>query len=175
MHDIAEFLRTHSPFDSLDEETLAEVADSVEVEFYAARTQILDSAEVAEFAYVVRRGSVELVIDGRLLDLIGQGEMFGFVSLLTEGPLGFVARAAEDTLVYRIPICSLSAIAAALGLPAHRPHEAEGDALTAAQVFLAMATHLEARGQGTVRALTRARRNLRAWQLWHGAGGLRSG
>jgi DNA polymerase III subunit epsilon len=69
--------------------------------------------------------------------------------------------------------CSLSTIAAELGLPAHRPHEAEGDALTAAQVFLAMATHLEARGHGTVRALTRARWTLRAWQLWHGPGGLR--
>jgi DNA polymerase III subunit epsilon len=71
--------------------------------------------------------------------------------------------------------CSLSTIAAALGLPAHRPHQAEGDALTAAQVFLAMATHLEARGHGTVRALTRARWTLRAWQLWHGPEGLRSG
>ena len=29
--------------------------------------------------------------------------MFGFASLLEEGPLGFVARAAEDTLLYRIP------------------------------------------------------------------------
>jgi len=103
MHDIAEFLRTHSPFDSLDEETLAEVAECAEIEFYAARTRILDSTEVTEFAYVVRRGSVELVIEGRLLDLIGEGEMFGFVSLLSEGPLGFVARAAQDTLVYRIP------------------------------------------------------------------------
>lgn len=71
--------------------------------------------------------------------------------------------------------CSLSAIAAALGLPAHRPHRAEGDALTAAQAFLAMATHLEARGHETVRALTRARRDLRRWQLWHGPEGLRSG
>ena len=71
--------------------------------------------------------------------------------------------------------CSLSTIAEALGLPAHRPHEAEGDALTAAQVFLAMATHLEARGHGSVRALTRARPTLRAWQLWHGPEGLRSG
>ena len=79
------------------------MADSAEIEFYAARTRILDSAEVTEFAYVVRRGSVELVIDGHLLDLMGEGEMFGFVSLLSEGPLGFVARAAEDTLVYRIP------------------------------------------------------------------------
>lgn len=103
MHDIAEFLRTHSPFDSLDEETLIEVAESAEIEFYAARAKTLDSADVVEFAYVVRSGSVELVIDGRLLDLIGEGEMFGFVSLLSEGPLGFEARAAEDTLVYRIP------------------------------------------------------------------------
>jgi CBS domain-containing protein len=104
MQDIAEFLRTHSPFDSLDEETLAGVAASAEIEFYAARAPILDSADARlEFAYVVRRGSVELVIDGRLLDLTGEGEMFGFTSLLSEEPLGFVARAAEDTLVYRIP------------------------------------------------------------------------
>jgi DNA polymerase-3 subunit epsilon len=71
--------------------------------------------------------------------------------------------------------CSLSVIAVALGLPTHRPHAAEGDALTAAQVFLAMATHLEARGFATARALTGARRNLRARQLWHGPQGLRSG
>ena len=103
MQDIAEFLRAHPPFDSLDEETLERVAASAEIEFHAARTEILDSADVAEFAYVVRRGSVELVVEGRLLDLIGEGEMFGFVSVLSEGPLGFAARAAEDTLVYRIP------------------------------------------------------------------------
>ncbi len=72
-------------------------------------------------------------------------------------------------------ICSLSVIAGALGLPAHRPHEAEGDALTAAQAFLAMATHLEARRRGTVRALTGARWEVRSRQLWHAPGGLRSG
>jgi CBS domain-containing protein len=104
MHDIAEFLREHPPFDTLDEETLQRVAASAEIEFHQAGTAIVDSAEeTSKFAYVVRRGSVELVIDGRLLDLLGEGEMFGFASLLEEGPLGFVARAAEDTLVYRIP------------------------------------------------------------------------
>ena len=104
MHDVAEFLRSQPPFDSLDEETLARVAASAEIEFHAAGTQILESAEAtAEFAYVVRRGSVELIVDGHLLDLMEEGEMFGFVSLLSEGPLGFVGRAAEDTLVYRIP------------------------------------------------------------------------
>jgi DNA polymerase-3 subunit epsilon len=71
--------------------------------------------------------------------------------------------------------CSLTVIAEALGVPAHRPHTAEGDTLTAAQVFLAMATHLEGRGGGTVRALTRAHRDLRAWHQWHTSGGVSSG
>jgi DNA polymerase-3 subunit epsilon len=65
--------------------------------------------------------------------------------------------------------CELSTVASALGLPAHRPHEAEGDALTTAQAFLALATHLEGHGHGTVRALTGANWLLRAWRLWHGA------
>ena len=105
MQDVAEFLRGHPPFDSLADETLEEVAGSAEIEFYAARAAIIDSAEAtSEFAYVVRRGSVELLVeDGRLIDVMDEGEMFGFVSLVSEGPLGFVARAAEDTLVYRIP------------------------------------------------------------------------
>jgi DNA polymerase-3 subunit epsilon len=64
--------------------------------------------------------------------------------------------------------CSLSGVASELGLPVHRPHEAEGDALTTAQAFLALATHLEAHGRGTVRALAAAHWHVRAWRLWHG-------
>jgi CBS domain-containing protein len=108
MHDIADFLRGHPPFDTLDEGTLERVAASAEVESHPGGTAILDSAgETSRFAWVVRRGAVELVIEGRLLDLLGEGEMFGFASLLEEAPLGFVARAAEDTLVYRIPAESI--------------------------------------------------------------------
>src|SRR5919109_790560 len=97
-------LPPHAPFDSLDEETLGRVAESAEIEFCAARSSIFESPGLLpEHGYVVRSGAVELLIDGRLLDLIGEGEMFGFTSLLSEEPLDFVARAAEDALVYRIP------------------------------------------------------------------------
>jgi DNA polymerase III subunit epsilon len=69
----------------------------------------------------------------------------------------------------------LHLLAEELGLPAHRSHEADGDALTTAQVFLALATHLEAHGRGSVRALATAHWQVRAWRLWHGPGRLRSG
>jgi DNA polymerase-3 subunit epsilon len=65
---------------------------------------------------------------------------------------------------------SLAAVASALGLPVHRQHEAEGDALTTAQAFLALATHLEAQGHGSVSTLTGARWHVRGWQLLHERG-----
>jgi DNA polymerase III subunit epsilon len=55
---------------------------------------------------------------------------------------------------------SLSDLAAALGLPAHNPHDAVGDALTTAQAFIALATHLDTRQPETVRSLSSASRRL---------------
>jgi len=42
-----------------------------------------------------------------------------------------------------------------LGLPVHRPHVAEGDALTTAQLFLALADHLDRHERQTVGSLAR--------------------
>jgi DNA polymerase III subunit epsilon len=50
----------------------------------------------------------------------------------------------------------LSDLARSLGLPVHRPHHADGDALTTAQVFIAIATHLEAFGEQTLGSLERS-------------------
>ncbi len=57
---------------------------------------------------------------------------------------------------------SLSALSQTLGLPAHHPHDAFGDALTTAQVFLALATHLNALRPQTVRSLVVADRHLQS-------------
>lgn len=57
---------------------------------------------------------------------------------------------------------SLGNLATALGLPADRPHEAPGDALTTAQVFIALATHLDARHPETVGSLANGARRLRS-------------
>jgi DNA polymerase-3 subunit epsilon len=54
----------------------------------------------------------------------------------------------------RNPI-GLSALARSLGLPVHRPHHADGDALTTAQAFIALATHLETFGPQTLGTLAR--------------------
>src|SRR5262249_4936299 len=49
----------------------------------------------------------------------------------------------------------LNELARSLKLPVHRPHHADGDALTTAQVFLALATHLDSDEPQTVGSLAR--------------------
>jgi CBS domain-containing protein len=102
--DIVDFLAHHPPFDAFDPEDVARLAAAVEVEFHLAGTTIFSKgAGAVEFLRVVRAGAVEVVDAGRVLDLMGPGEMFGHASMLSGLPTDFEARAAEDTLTYRIP------------------------------------------------------------------------
>lgn len=102
--EVTSFLHEHPPFDALDATELARVAAAAEVEFYRAGSAIFSQgAEPVEHLRVVRTGAVEIVSDGRVLDLLGEGECFGHASMLSGLPTGFEARAGEDTVCYRIP------------------------------------------------------------------------
>jgi CBS domain-containing protein len=102
--DVAAFLAAYPPFDGLDGDQLRRVAAAAQVEFFPAGTTILErSGEPAAYLYVVRKGAVEILDQGRLVDLIGEGETFGELSLVSgQGPVASV-RTAEDTLCYLIP------------------------------------------------------------------------
>ncbi len=56
------------------------------------------------FLRVIHSGAVDIIHDGRLLDMLGAGDTFGHAAMLSGLPPGFEARAAEDTLSYRIPV-----------------------------------------------------------------------
>ncbi len=101
--DIADFLRLRPPFADLERSEVERVAAATEVEFHLGGTLVFSQAEANEHLYVIRSGAVEILHDGRVLDLIGEGEMFGHASMLSGLPTGFAARASEDTLTYRIP------------------------------------------------------------------------
>jgi CBS domain-containing protein len=102
--DVVEFLRAHPPFDALDAHTVERIAAASEVEFFLAGATILaQGTRPIEHLRVVRTGAVEIVLDENVLDLLVPGELFGQASMLSGLPLGFAARAQEDTLCYRIP------------------------------------------------------------------------
>lgn len=104
---------------------------------------------VAHFAWVERTFLArELARAGRVLD----------------GPVIDTAQLAlQRGSPYRSPLPkppALGVLAETIGLPVHRAHTAEGDALTTAQVFLALATHLDRRRPQTVGTLSGRRTRL---------------
>ncbi len=102
--DVVDFLRAHPPFDALEEQDVELVAAASDVEFFLAGATIFSQGpDPIEHLRVVRSGAVEIILAGRVLDLLGPGELFGHSSMLSGLPPGFAARALEDTLCYRIP------------------------------------------------------------------------
>src|SRR4051794_19154177 len=83
VHDISSFLQRHEPFVDLDPVQLEGIAGRVEIEFFARGAPIFEQGQQpAERVRMIRSGAVELVDQGRPLDLLGPGELFGHPSML---------------------------------------------------------------------------------------------
>jgi len=114
--DIVEFLRRYPPFVDVELEEMERLGADVEIEFHRAGEIIFSKGDQpVEFLRVIRSGVVDIVSDGQVLDQIEVGELFGHASMLSGLPPGFEARAAEDTLTYRIPAASAAQIFAGPG------------------------------------------------------------
>ncbi len=108
---IAAFLRRYPPFDALPDGELERAEAAVLERTYAAGDLVLiEDGTPARHLYVVRSGSVELVHDDEVIDVLGPGEAFGHTSLLSGMAPAFDVRAREPT------VCLLLDAAVALRL-----------------------------------------------------------
>jgi DNA polymerase-3 subunit epsilon len=98
----------------------------------------------------VERGFLAPLLDGAGVTLRGP------VADTRELGRAWLAETRPGTVAPRL---ALDELARRLGLPVHRPHHALGDALTTAQVFLALATRLQHRGRLSVRSLIAAQQH----------------
>ena len=101
MQDVAEFMRAYEPFSGLDDADIERLAGCAKIESVTAGTIIFGQGDPPPDAIrLIRRGSVELVDEGRVLDRLEKGEMFGQAWMFSGLPAGWEARAREDTLCY---------------------------------------------------------------------------
>ena len=129
--DIVRFLVEHSPFDALEPDRLQHVADGAQIEFYPMGATILRGGESDRMLYVVRVGAVEVVEDGRVLDLLLEGDVFGAMGPSSLLGSTTVMRAHEDTLCY---IVDRDQVEEALArLPEVRPSSARHRGVTTAR------------------------------------------
>jgi len=103
MQEFVDFLGGQPPFDALDAEDLTRLVAHVEVEYFAAGATVVAEGEQLVHLWVVRTGALEVVDGDRVVDLLGPGDMFGHVWLLSGLPPTVRVRAHEESLCLRIP------------------------------------------------------------------------
>jgi CBS domain-containing protein len=104
MGDIEGFLAAHPPFAELGPETVSRAAGAVRsVRFRRGEAILSVGGPPAQGLYLIRSGSVELLDDGVVVDVLGEGEVFGFPSMLTEEGPSYDVRAADDVACLLLP------------------------------------------------------------------------
>ncbi len=102
--ELKDFLAAHAPFDALAPRLRAHAARHLQIEYHRAGTTVLGLDAPNDQLYIVRTGAVELHdAEDTLVARLGEGEYFGYPSLLTESTASRRVRTIEDTLLYLLP------------------------------------------------------------------------
>ncbi len=113
---VTRFLKRVVPFNTLDPAALQDVIKATEVAFYPAGTHIIRMGQPAgEFLFVIQTGCARVSIQDEsgesiLVDVRGEGDSFGAVSLLKGGHALFDVTAEEDLIVFLIPKDTVTAL-----------------------------------------------------------------
>src|SRR5690606_6552202 len=106
---VKEFLRQYPPFSFLSEQMLQQVGQEVELMFYAEGEYLFFQGEPAKnFFFVVKEGFVNLTENrngvSHIMEYCDEGDVFGVLALLGKRAYVLNAFAAEDTLLYAVPV-----------------------------------------------------------------------
>jgi CBS domain-containing protein len=97
------WLRATPPFRDLPAERFARAAESVEVVYHPAGTWLVRTGgRPLEHLFVIRKGAVRLEREGQSLQIVEEGECFGYTSLMT-GTANLDVHVEEDLVAYRLP------------------------------------------------------------------------
>ena len=105
LEDVIAFLKNIPPFQFLDEQTIKSIAKGLTMEFYPKDKIILEQdGPPSEYLQIIKKGSVKVFIktDGEdvIIDYRGEGDNFGFLSLIGKDRARANVKAIEDTICY---------------------------------------------------------------------------
>jgi CBS domain-containing protein len=113
------YLRAMPPFNAVPPALFEDAARTVEVGFYPSGTAMVRAggAPLAHL-YVIRKGAVRLERGGQTLQVLEEGETFGYTSLIT-GNASIDVTVEEDLLAYRLPGAQFQRLLADAGFAGH--------------------------------------------------------
>jgi CBS domain-containing protein len=107
--EIIDFFQNVLPFNQLTREALGDMVSDISMEYYPKGEQILkQDGPPSEFLSVIKKGGVKVyqlsdADDEVVIDLRGEGEHFGMLSLISGDRARNNVSTIEDTICYQIP------------------------------------------------------------------------
>jgi CBS domain-containing protein len=108
IEDVVEFLKHVPPFQFLDEHALTNLAVGMSMEFFPKGTAILkQGGNASKYLYIIKKGGVKVfrrAANGEesIIDFRGQGDLFGYLSLVGGDKARAYVLAVESTSCYTI-------------------------------------------------------------------------
>lgn len=108
LEDVMDFLKKNPPFQFLDEAALKAVAGSLSMEFYPKDTVILkQDGAPSDSLRIIKKGSIKVMMkseDGTevAVDYRGEGDSFGFLSMIGKDRQKTTVIAVDDTICYTL-------------------------------------------------------------------------
>lgn len=115
---VQEFVRSTPPFDTLAEDELRAVVERMEIGYYPrGQVIIARGGPPASHLHLIQVGSAKITLpqpegEELLVDIRGEGESFGALSLLQGKEALFTVTAREDLICYLLPAEDLKALVA---------------------------------------------------------------
>ncbi len=108
MEEIARFLHEYPPFSLLTLEQVRDIAAETQIEYFqAGKDVLLHNGRPSDFLYIIRRGSADVLREDaagtHLLDTYGEGDIFGYLSLIRKRAPIVTVRTREEMLAYLVP------------------------------------------------------------------------
>lgn len=101
---VVQFLKGLVPFDTLPDEVVLRCAKAITIGYYSKASGYVSFDANAPKLYIVRSGAFEVRdSEGVLVDRVGEGEFFGFSTLLSGEKVVNKVAILEDGLVYHLP------------------------------------------------------------------------
>jgi CBS domain-containing protein len=108
LEDTLEFLKGIPPFQFLEAEHLKKTAGELALEFFPRGTVVLkQNGPPSDCLRIIKKGSVQVLMDAEggdqvLLEVKGEGDNFGFLSMIGKDRQRTTIKVIEDTLCYRL-------------------------------------------------------------------------
>lgn len=103
IEEVCSFLQRFAPFRELPPEVLGRISRQIEIRYFRAHTAVIEADTDNAHFNIIRSGAVELRIGGTVLNhRLGEGQCFGYPSLLRNDKTRNQVVTLEDSLIYRL-------------------------------------------------------------------------